>query len=100
MLLGTEGGLRPTRHPSRSAGPRETRIGPRGGSKGFRDGSENFFFQENDSFGSPISRGICHARISRFQKIFYFPRPFGILLGHVRLDGWIVIIHREVLACR
>src|SRR2546428_9670370 len=99
MLLRTEGGLRPTRHPSRSAGPRETRIGLWGGRKDFAM-VVRIFFQENDSFGSPISRGICHARISRFQKIFYFPRPFGILLGHVGLDGWIVIIHREVLACR
>src|SRR6266566_1211013 len=77
---------------------RETRVGPRGGRKDFALVSRIFFLR-NEFYGSPsVPPGILPARISLFQKIFDFPRPFEILLGDVRLDGWIVIIDRGGLA--
>jgi len=61
-----------------------------GRAKRFRASVENFFFREVNPLSFPVllSGGILSLEDQSIPKIFDFPRPFEILLGDVRLDGW------------
>src|SRR6266700_7656132 len=92
MLLRTESGLRPTRHPPMIGRPRETRIG-RGGRKDFAR-VVRIFFSRNESPGSssPSHWEILSREDQSIPKNFYFldrSRFYGGMLSWaVGLASW------------
>jgi hypothetical protein len=56
-----------------------------------------FFFREMNPLGPPVLRQDLSSGDHSIPKIFYFPRPFEILLGDVRLDGWLGVMDRRGL---